>query len=248
MSSEQNKKKENPLWNLAFNIVIPIFLLSKYTSLCQKFHFNGIIFPFNIGLSANQAAANGLVLALLFPLGYFLYDLIVRKKRNFISILGFFGILVTGVVGIFQLPSLWIAIKDTTIPLLIGFALLLSLKTKFPLVKKMFYNKELIDTEKIEVVLTEKNAHEAFERIFVVSTYFMFFSFVVSAILHYFVAVHFLKSPIPTNEELSQLMTWKYPLIVLPLTAIMLGVVYYIFTKISKLTELKLEEMFKMEN
>jgi len=247
MSTENKKKKENPLWNLAFNIVVPAVLLSKYTTLCAKIHFDGIIFPFKLGESINQAGANGLVLALLFPLAYFFYDLAVRKKRNFISILGFFGILVTGAVGIFQLPSFWIAVKDTAIPLVIGLAVLISLKTKFPLVKKVFYNEEIIDTEKVNAALKKNNAQEAFERLFVVSTYWMFLSFLVSAVLHYFVAVHFLKSAIPTNEELGQLMAWKYPMIVLPLTLIMLGIVLYIFNKIVKLTGLKFEEIFRIE-
>jgi hypothetical protein len=247
MSTQEKKKKENPLWNIAFNIVVPAILLSKYSNLCARFNFDGIIFPFKLGESVNQIGANGLVLALLFPAAYFFYDLAVRKKRNFISILGFFGILLTGVVGIFQLPSFWIAVKDTTIPLALGITVLVSLKTKFPLVKKVFYNDEIIDVERVETALAEKDAHSDFDRLFVVSTYWMFLSFLISAVLHYFVAVHFLKSPIPTNEELGQLITWKYPLIVLPLTLVMLGIVLFIFNKISKLTGLKMEEIFKIE-
>jgi hypothetical protein len=111
----------------------------------------------------------------------------------------------------------------------------------------LFYNKELIDTDKVEAALTEKNNHEAFERLFVSGTYLMFFSLLISAGLHYFVAVHFLKSPIPTNEELGQLIAWKYPLIVLPLTVIMMVIVFFIFNRIGKLTGLKFEEMFKIE-
>lgn len=243
MTTESQKKKENPLWNLAFNIVIPAILLTKYTNLCAKFQFDGIIFPFNIGESANQAGANGLLLALLFPFAYFFYDLVVRKKRNLISILGFFGILVTGVVGIMQLPSQWIAVKDAAIPLIIGLAILISLKTKYPLVKKVFYNGEVFDTEKVNAALDEKDAHASFERVFVVSTYWMFLSFLISSVLHYFVALHFLKSTIPTNEEIGALMAWKYPFIVLPLTVIMMVIVFYIFNKIGKITGLKLEEM-----
>jgi hypothetical protein len=243
MTTEKQKKKESPLWNLAFNIVIPAILLTKYTNLCARFHFDGIIFPFNVGVSTNQAGANGLLLALLFPLAYFFYDLVIRGKRNMISILGFFGILVTGVVGIMQLPSQWIAVKDAAIPLVIGLAILISLKTKYPLIKKVFYNEEIIDTEKVNAALTERDAHAAFERVFVVSTYWMFLSFLISSVLHYFVALHFLKSAIPTNEEIGQLMAWKYPFIVLPLTVIMMVIVFYIFNRIAKITGLKLEEM-----
>ena len=41
-----------------------------------------------------------LIIALLFPIIYFLNDFIKNSKTNFISILGFVNILLTGLIGI----------------------------------------------------------------------------------------------------------------------------------------------------
>ena len=83
-TKKTTQKKENPITSIVFNIVIPVVILSKFTT------------------EDKLGPIWGLVLALMFPIGYFLFDYFSRKKTNFISIVGFVSILLTGVIGIFE--------------------------------------------------------------------------------------------------------------------------------------------------
>ena len=120
------KKKENPLWSLIFNIVIPILVLNKFEKIVVRLQESNIISN-ELFSSPTALSATALIVALLFPFGYFLYDWFRARKTNFISILGFVGILLTGIVGVFQLPTELIAYKAAAIPLIIGIAVLISM-------------------------------------------------------------------------------------------------------------------------
>ena len=148
------EKKENPFVSIIFNIVIPVLILSKFAKIAAKHFPDQTISP-----------VCGLLIALAFPTLYFLYDYFTRHKTNFISIIGFVSILLTGIIGVFEFPSEWIAYKEASVPLIIGLAILISLKTPYPLVRKLLYNKELIDVEKVDGILEEKNATEKFDKI-----------------------------------------------------------------------------------
>ena len=129
------KKKENPLWSIVFNIVIPILVLNRFEKILTRLQNAGLVLP-DFFSHPSVVPAMALITALLFPLGYFLYDWFTKKKTNFISILGFVGILLTGIIGVFQLPTELIAYKEASIPLIIGIAVLATIKSPFPLLKK----------------------------------------------------------------------------------------------------------------
>ena len=113
--SETPEKRESVLLSLALNIAIPAFILMKLSG-------DGALGP-----------VGGLVVALAFPLGYGLWDFSRRREWNLISILGFVSVLLTGGIGLLQLDPKWIAVKDAAVPGLIGVAVLLSLRTRFPI-------------------------------------------------------------------------------------------------------------------
>lgn len=77
-----------------------------------------------------------LVVALLFPVVYGGMDLIRNKKFNFISALGFISVLLTGGIGLLELDTRWLALKEALIPGLIGIAVLGSTFTRYPLMQK----------------------------------------------------------------------------------------------------------------
>lgn len=233
MSAEIKKKKENPLWNLMFNIIIPILILNKL----NKYMDVGPVYT--------------LMLALAFPLGYGLYDWFKKKKTNFISILGFAGIFLTGIIGVFELPTEWIAFKEASIPLIIGIAILVTVKTPFPLVKKLLYSPEIMDVERIESILIEKNAKERFDKILVNSSYLLSCSFFLSAVLNFVLAKIIMHSPSGTpafNDEYSRMLGLSWPVIALPSMVVMGFIMWYMFRALTKLTGLKFEEMFNVED
>lgn len=137
--SKPTAKRENLFLNIALNILVPVLLLKKGSTWL----------PF---LTPVQV----LLVALFFPVAYFSYDLYKRRKYNFISILGFVSILLTGGIGLLQLNPIWVAIKEAAIPALIGVGILLSNKTKYPLIRTFLYNKEIIEVEKIDEALDSR--------------------------------------------------------------------------------------------
>src|SRR5271168_1595671 len=119
-------KRENLWLNLAFNIVAPVLILSKLSGA----HLLGPKW--------------GLVVALAFPLGYGGWDFAKRRKANFISVLGFASVLLSGGLGLLKVGGFWFAVKDAAVPGLIGVVVLMSMRAKEPLLKALFYNEALM--------------------------------------------------------------------------------------------------------
>ena len=234
-NSPKGKQKENPWVSLIFNIVIPVLILSKFSTIAGNFFPDKEISP-----------ALGLIIALAFPVCYFIYEYVKTRQTSFIAILGFVSIFLTGIIGVFELPSEWIAYKEASVPFLIGVAILISLKTPYPLVKKLLYNDEFIDVEKVEKILEEKNSKEQFEKVLVNSTYILALSFLVSTVLNFALAKYLIHSPSGTeafNQELSKMTSLSYLVIALPSTIVMMVALYYLTQNVKKITGLTFEEM-----
>ena len=224
------KGPDNPWLNIGFNILIPALLLTKAG---QWFGLN---------------PSGALVLALSFPAGYGLFDLLVRKKFNFISALGFVGILLTGGVGLLRLDKEWIAIKEAAVPSIIGIAILISIKTPYPLVRSILYNDRTIDVPLVDSRLTERGAHNAFDHLLVYCTLLLGSSFLLSAILNYKLSRYLIRSETGTeafNIELGRLTFWSWPVIVIPCMFITIYALWKLLHGIKALTGLELEEVFR---
>jgi hypothetical protein len=222
------KKKESPLVSLLVSIVIPAIILSKFSTE----EYLGIL--------------PGFLVALAFPIGYAIYNLLVRKETGFIAIIGFVSIFLTGIIGVFEFPTQWLAVKEAAVPLLIGIAVIVSLKTPYPLVKKLLFNEELLDLKLINKKLIEnKNVFEL-EKVLVKSTFMVASSFLLSAFLNFFLTKYIVVSPAGTaafNEELGTLTAISYPAIALPSTVVMFVALYYIFKQLTQLTGLSFDEI-----
>jgi len=229
MTGTSQKKKESPLLNFAINIIIPSIILMKFSG------------------EAHLGPVKGLLVAISFPLIYGIYDFIKEKKVNFISVLGLVSILITGVIGLLQLDAHWIAVKEAAVPLIIGLAVIVSLWTPFPLVKKLLFNDKIIDVNKINHILQEKGNTLQFEKKMTTATYLLAASFLVSAILNYVLAKIIIKSPSGTeafNEELGKMTALSFPVIAIPSTIIMILALWFLVDGVKKLTGLELKEIF----
>lgn len=220
--------KPRPMIDLLVSIVIPSLILMKLSG------------------DEHLGAAGGLVAALSFPLAWGLFELIKYRKFNFIALLGLVSVLLTGGIGLFELDTKWLAIKEAAIPAIIGIAVLVSTFTPYPLVKALLFNPEVMDIEKINQKLREHNATQAFEARLLKATYLVACSFAFSATMNYILAKWLVTSPAGTaefNEQLGELTLYSYPMIALPSMVMMLGVFYYLWCTICDLTGLKLEEV-----
>ncbi|MCP4414721.1 MAG: MFS transporter, partial [Gammaproteobacteria bacterium] len=187
---EKKDKKSNPLIDLVISIIIPSVILMK--------------------LSGDEwlGTTYALIIALAFPFFYGVYELVVHKKFNFISLLGVISVLLTGGIGLLELEPKWLAVKEAAVPLVIGLVVLGSMKTRYPLVKTMLYNPKIINTERVDQAMAENNSLNEFENRMKKATYLLSGTFFFSATLNYFLARMIVTSPAGTeafNEELGEL-------------------------------------------
>jgi hypothetical protein len=221
-------RRENGFHSLLFNILLPVIILTQGDRLISQ-------------------PASVLVLALAFPVGYFIWDYQRRKKVNFISILGFVSVLLTGGVGLMQLPRFWFIIKETAIPALIGLAVLGSIFTKHPLIRILVFSKEIFDVEHIQKALVERGSALQMEKLLRLTTTLLSLSFFFSAGLNFFLASYFVKTEPSVdqaqfNSEVGAMTGWSYVVIALPSTAFLIGILYMVVKGIRKHAGLGFEE------
>jgi hypothetical protein len=223
-------RAENLLVNLVCNVVVPTVILTGFSGakwLGPKW---------------------GLVIALLFPVSYGLHDFAVRRRWNFISIIGFVSVLASGGFGLLKVDGFWFAVKDAAIPTLIGLVVLASVRAKSPLVTELLYNPQVIDVEKVDAALAARGAQASFGALLRRSTGLLSLSFFASAVLNYFLARHLIRSPPGTeafNGELGKMHIWSLPVIVLPSLAMMMLVLWRLLGGITALTGLTLDDIFR---
>jgi len=213
-AAPEKPKRGGFLSNLAFNIVIPVIILSKFS-----------------GAS--------IVVALSFPISYGLWDLKQSGKVNAFSILGIVSVFLTGGMSLLELDPKYLAIKEAAVPAIIGIAVLITQKTRYPIVKVLILNEQIIKIDKLYERLSHNNAVEKFERILANSSYIVAGSFALSSVLNYVLAKVILISPPGTtefSEELGKMTALSYPVIALPSMAVMLIAIWYLFSQIGKLT------------
>ncbi|MEX2963393.1 VC0807 family protein [Microbulbifer sp. TYP-18] len=228
ISTTERPKKESLLANLLLNIVIPTVILTK--------------------LSGDQWLGTKLaiVVALAFPLIYGGRDLLQSGRVNFFSALGIISITLTGGMSLLELDAKYIAIKEAAIPGLLGAATVVSLYTRWPLVKTLLYNDRILNTAKIAQALAQKGNEGLFERTLALASWMVASSFFLSSTLNYILAKVLLQSPPGTeafNEELGKMTALSFPVIALPATLILMLTLFFLFRRIGKLTGLKLEEV-----
>ncbi|MCX4192306.1 VC0807 family protein [Methylophaga sp. OBS1] len=222
------KQNSNSMLDLLLSIILPSIILMKFST------------------EDYLGATGGLIVALAFPLGWGLFDLIKHRKFNFIALLGLISILLTGGIGLLALDVKWLAIKEAAVPAIIGIAVLLSVFTPYPLVRTLLFNPTVMNIKLVEEKLAQTNNRPVFEERLMKATYFVAGSFAFSAVMNYVLAKAIVTSPAGTqafNEELGQLTLYSYPVIAVPSMLMTMGILYYLWRSIRDLTGLRLEEV-----
>ena len=227
------RKPENPLINLVCNIVLPTVVLMKFST--DKW----------------LGPLWGLIVALIFPIGYGIYDLATRKKTNVLSILGFISVLLSGGLALAKIGSMGFAIKDALLPTVIGIAVLLSLRTKTPLVRELLYNDSIIDVPRVDAALAARGAHGDFEKLLRRASVGLALTFLGSAPVNFLLALYVLRSPPGTpefNAELGKMHWLALVVIAVPSMAAMMIVFYKLMNGLARLSGLTQDEIFREHN
>lgn len=220
--------KPRPLIDLLVSILLPSIILMKLSG------------------DDNLGATNALLLALAFPVGWGLFELVQYRKFNFIALLGVISVLLTGGIGVLQLDTRWLAIKEAAVPGVIGLAVLISTRTRYPLIRTLLYNEKVINVALVQERLQERGLVDIFNLRLLRATYFLAGTFFFSSAMNYIVAKWIVVSPAGTeafNEELGQMTLVSYPMIAIPSMIMMMAILFYLWRTIHGLTGLAMEEI-----
>lgn len=226
--TQTEERKPRPLIDLLVSIIIPSLILMKLSG------------------DDKLGATGGLLLALAFPIGWGLYELISHRKRNYIALLGVISVLLTGGIGLLKLDAQWLAVKEAAVPAVIGIGVLVAKKLGYPLIRKLLINPNIMKVDLIDGELQKQGNTAEFEKRIDRADYFFAGTFVFSSIMNYVLAKWIVTSESGTtafNEELGKMTLLSYPMIAIPSTIMMLGIFYFLWRSINKLTGLTLEDI-----
>lgn len=232
MTSQTNSSvpdhKPRPWVDLLVSIIIPSVILMKFSG------------------DEHLGSVNALIIGLAFPLGWGLFELVRYHKKNFIALLGLISVGLTGGIGLLELDAGWLAIKEAAVPAVIGLAVLISTRTRYPLVKTLLYNPTVLNVDKIQAVLIKNGTEKEFEARLQKASYFFSLTFLFSSIMNYVLATWIVTSPSGTqafNEELGRMTLVSYPMIAIPSMVMMITIFYYLWRSIRRLTGYTLEDV-----
>lgn len=222
--------RPHPLVEVAVTLLIPALILMQLSD------------PGKLG------PVHALLAALALPVGWGLWMLAREGRFNLFAALGVVSILLTGGIGLLELDNRWLAVKEAAIPGMLGLIVTGSALTRYPLVRVLLYTPVLLDVKKIEAALAARGNEAAFAARLRTATWLLAGSFFVSSAMNYLLASAIVTSPAGSaafNEELGRLTLLSYPMIALPATLMMAGILYYLARNVRRLAGLKLEEALR---
>jgi len=232
---ERQSKPENPLLNLLINILLPVIFLNKGA----KYADPKLV----------------LLVALALPLGYGIYDYVRCGRKNFVSLLGVFNTLLTGGLAMMEVTGIWFAVKEASLPLVLGLLVLGAAWTNSPAAKVMFCNSSVLNMNLIHERLAMMNKEGAFTKLVRQTTLWLSLSFFISAFLNFVLAWNIFSEIEPSlqplareqilNEQIAQ-MTWMgFAVIAAPLMLFSGTLIYLFLKKVATLTELPLASIMR---
>ena len=228
MKTDTPDHKPRPLIDILVSIVIPSLILMKASG------------------DERLGATGALVVALAFPILWGLHELLRYRKRNVMALLGIVSVLLTGGIGLMKIDAQWLAVKEAAIPLAIGIGVLVAQKLGYPLVRTLLFNPSLMDVERIHAELETSGNRERFERRLSRANLLLAGTFLFSAIMNYLLARIIVTSDSGTaafNEELGRMTLLSYPVIAIPSMLMMMGIFWFIWRAVNRLTGLGLDEI-----
>lgn len=233
MKAEETK--ENPLLNIAVNILLPVIILNKGSKFFD--------------------AKYTLLAALSLPLGYGIQDYVRRGHKNYVSLLGMINILLTGGLALMSLTGIWFAVKEAALPLLLGLMVLGSAWSKNPAARLMFCNPQVLNMKEIEDRLIQFTREHDFLKLLKRTTLWLSVSFFISSVMNFALAWWIFQDidPALAGEQHSQVlnaqiaqMTWMgFAVIALPLMVFSAFLIYFFLKRVSALTELPINALIK---
>jgi hypothetical protein len=191
---------------------------------------------------------NALLLALAFPFVYGVYSMAKERKVGWLPIVGLVSILISGGVGLLELPAEWIAVKEAMIPAVLALAILVSAWIGKPLAR--VFLDQMLDKERVHAALHERGTFEEYERRTGIATWLLASAFFLSAALNFILAKIVVTADGGTEEftrQMGRMTALSFPVITIPVMIVLIGTILYIMTTVSKLTGMEAEQVLRQQ-
>lgn len=230
-------KQEHPLANILINVLIPVMALDHLSKNPEK-----------LGAKLWHVGPGwAMAIALALPLGYGIWHFLQTRKLNFFSGIGLVSILLTGGLTIYLWNAdgtvkpnagMLVGLKEALMPLMLGIAVLGSLRFGTPMIRIFIYNDNLFDVARIEGRIAERSAESAYRRLIAGATKLFAASFFISAPLNIALALWLFRNfdsnaqeATETYNSIISTMTWAGLVVIgLPLV----GFMFYTLTRLLK--------------
>ncbi|WAC21319.1 hypothetical protein OVA24_07965 [Luteolibacter sp. SL250] len=249
------KPKDNPLANILINVIIPVLVLSylsKDPEIQQK--LGKEVRPWHIG------PLYAMIIALALPFFYGIWSFIQTRKFNLFSAIGLFSVLLTGGLTLYlwnkdgtvkENAGLLFGLKEGSIPLMLGVAVLASARTATPLLNVFLYNDSIFDIPKIRKIIADLGKDAPYLQLLRNATRMFAFSFFVSSLMNVGLALWFFRRFDHTaanalesyNEIVGRLTFWGFVVIGVPILAFLFFTLRYLLKGLRELTGLGDDEL-----
>jgi hypothetical protein len=185
-----------------------------------------------------------LLFALAFPVAWMAAALARRVEIGITPAVGLISILLTAIIGTLANDPAWLAVKEASVPLVFGLAILASSRTSRPLVQLLV--DRVVDTTTVRAALATRNADDRWQRLMTRATLAWSGALLVSAALNFALARIVVTSPAGTeafNAELATMTALGLPVITLPMMVMMSATVWYIVHGVTSITGLAPREI-----
>lgn len=185
-----------------------------------------------------------LLIALAFPVGWMVAALLRRADVGITPVVGLAGILLTAAIGTLAEDPRWLAVKEASVPLLFGLAILASSRTSRPLVEILI--DKVVDRDAVRAALASHDAGDRWQRLMTRATFAWAGALLVSATLNFALARIVVTSPGGTaefNAELARMTALGLPVITVPMMVMMSATVWYIVHGVTDITGLTPREI-----
>lgn len=217
----------NPI-SVLVNIAIPVVILLTLSA------------PDRLG------ALPALLLAIGIPAVYGIIELRRSREINPASIIGVTSVVLTGVIGVFELSTRLLAIKEAAIPIAFAVILVVSNRTKFPVVTMLADMVQRRD--RVRAAVENQGRQEAYAAHIRRSGVVWAMIMTLSGVLKYILASLVVTSPAGTeafNHELA-----RYELVQLPTTftlsgVLILSLIWYIANGTARITGMETADVLR---
>ena len=135
ISSFAKKDPKDALIEILINILIPIVILSNFSS------------EERLGIKLS------IIIAFALPLTYGLYDYLRTKNKNFFSILGVISVSLSGGLTLLEVDAIYIALKEASIPLIFAFAIIYTMRGDKSLLHHLMENPIIVNGFGIGIII-----------------------------------------------------------------------------------------------